>query len=291
MRQRTLDFSDHRRALGDNAYVYPVVSRRSKGLSVGVNLNPDGVCNFDCPYCQVDRRQAPLVVDVDLGLLERELDSLLGLAASGRLWVTPPFDTTAQQLRRVNDVAFAGDGEPTAFGGFHEALRIAGRLLQRHGLDEVTPVVLTNATLLHRPAVAEALRTLDDLGGRVWAKLDAGTEAWFQFVAGTTTPLSRILRNLESCAEERPLVIQSMFLRFLGTGPSSAELDAWSDNLARIADRGPIELVQVYSIARPPARHGFTCLPRPELDDIAARVSAIGLCVEVFEGRATKESS
>lgn len=285
--KRTLDFADHRRQLGANRYVYPVVSRRSKGLSVGVNLNPDKVCNFDCPYCQVDRTTPPTVTEVDLALLERELDHLLGLAAGEALWSTPPFDTTAEELRRVNDVAFAGDGEPTSFKGFHEALRIAGRLLARHGLDEVQPVVLTNATLLHRPAVAEALETLDALGGRVWAKLDAGTEAYFQFVDGTTFPFERILRNLEDCARRRPVVIQSMFLRLFDQGPSEAEIEAYAACLERIAAQGTIELVQVYSIARVPARPALTYLPRQQLDAIAARVEALGLPVEVYEGRET----
>ncbi|HNC96138.1 MAG TPA: radical SAM protein, partial [Myxococcota bacterium] len=54
--KRRLDFADHRRDLGDNRYIYAVVSRRARGLSIGINLNPDKVCNFDCPYCQVDRR-------------------------------------------------------------------------------------------------------------------------------------------------------------------------------------------------------------------------------------------
>src|SRR4051812_50014357 len=48
-------FTQHSRTWRDNRYVYPVVSRRSKGISIGVNLNPDKVCNFDCIYCSVDR--------------------------------------------------------------------------------------------------------------------------------------------------------------------------------------------------------------------------------------------
>lgn len=285
--KRSLDFSDHRRRLGDNKYVYPVVSRRSKGLSIGVNLNPDTVCNFDCPYCQVDRITPPRVRSVDLEFLAEELDALLALVTSGHLWETPPFDTTAESLRRVNDVAFAGDGEPTSFKGFHEALLIAGRALDRYGLSEVRPIVLTNATLFHRPTVAEALRTLDAMDGRVWAKLDAGTEPYFQFVDGTTFPFERILRNLEQCAAERPLVIQSMFLRFLGRGPSKPEIDAYVAVLERVAQAGTIELVQVYSIARVPARPTLSYLERPELDAIAARVRSLGLPVEVFEGRET----
>ncbi|GIS62123.1 MAG: hypothetical protein CM1200mP2_43480 [Planctomycetaceae bacterium] len=45
----------HPRTFHDNRFVYPVLSRRSHGLSVGINLNPDKICNFDCIYCQVDR--------------------------------------------------------------------------------------------------------------------------------------------------------------------------------------------------------------------------------------------
>ena len=48
--------TDHPRLFQGNKFVYPVLSRRSRGISVGVNLNPDKVCNFDCIYCQVDRR-------------------------------------------------------------------------------------------------------------------------------------------------------------------------------------------------------------------------------------------
>ena len=47
---RRLDFKDHRRELDANRYVYAVVSRRARGLSIGVNINPDKACNFACPY-------------------------------------------------------------------------------------------------------------------------------------------------------------------------------------------------------------------------------------------------
>ena len=283
---RTLDFQDHRRELGRNAYVYPVVSRRSKGLSVGVNLNPDKVCNFDCPYCQVDRTVPAEVTEVELPRLERELDSLLALAASGRLWATPPFDTTAAGLRRVNDVAFAGDGEPTAYAGFGEAVAMAGRLLAKHGLGDVKPIVLTNATLLHRAAVKDALAQLDALGGEIWAKLDAGTEPFFRFVDGTSFPFRRILDNLRDAARVRPLVVQSMWHRWDGEPPPEAELDAWAERLAWIrGEGGTLKLVQVYSVARRPASDRVQHLEHDALEAIAARVRALDVPVEVFDGR------
>ncbi len=54
-KHKTTLFTQHSRSWQSNRYVYPVISRRSKGLSIGVNLNPDKVCNFDCVYCCVDR--------------------------------------------------------------------------------------------------------------------------------------------------------------------------------------------------------------------------------------------
>lgn len=286
--KRTLDFSDHRRVLGENRYVYPVVSRRSRGLSVGVNLNPDKVCNFDCPYCQVDRTTPGGPKDIDLERLEAELDPLLGWAASGELWQHPPFDTTATALRRVNDVAFAGDGEPTTPREFPAAVELVGRLLRRHGLDQVHPIVLTNATVWHRPRVLEALDRLHAQNGQVWAKLDAGTEGYFTFVAGSTFPFQRVLDNLLLGARRWPITIQAMFLRFLGKGPSDAEVEAWLGRLKHIvAEGGTIDRVQVYSVARIPARPSISMLEQEPLERIADGVRALGLKAEVFPGRPT----
>jgi hypothetical protein len=86
---RRLDFKDHRRDLDQNRYVYAVVSRRARGLSIGVNLNPDKVCNFDCPYCQVDRTTPGASPRIDVGVLASELEELLE-RARGDLWGQRP---------------------------------------------------------------------------------------------------------------------------------------------------------------------------------------------------------
>ena len=61
-------FQTHSRSFEDNRFVYAVVSRRSGGVSIGVNLNPEKYCNFDCVYCQVDRtvRGGPVLRKIDL---------------------------------------------------------------------------------------------------------------------------------------------------------------------------------------------------------------------------------
>lgn len=277
MNRRVLDHVDHRRDLGDNVHVYAVVSRRAGGLSIGVNLNADKVCNFDCPYCQVDRTVPGGPGDVDLAALERELRVLLGWVTDGTLWQHAPFDTAALEHRRVVDIAFAGDGEPTSARAFPEAVALVRRLRDEAGL--AVPIrLLTNATLLHRERVHAALPGVDE----VWAKLDAGTEAYFRIVDGTNVPFARVLRNLRDLARERPIVIQSMFLALDGEGPSPDEVSAWAERLGEIlAEGGSIAQVQVYTVARKPSDARVTPLSAAQLATIAQAARARGLEVSV----------
>jgi wyosine [tRNA(Phe)-imidazoG37] synthetase (radical SAM superfamily) len=275
---RTLDFKDHRRELLANRYVYAVVSRRARGLSIGLNLNPDKVCNFDCPYCQVDRTTPGGPSEVDVEALVAELLDLLERVAAGTLWTISPFDTVAPALRRVADLAFAGDGEPTTPREFPAAARAVREARDRHRL--AVPIrLLTNATLLDRERVRAALPDIDEL----WCKLDAGTEAYFQKVDGTRFPFARILDNLLLIARERPIVIQSLFLAWGGVGPDDREIEAWTGRLrALVAGGGRIDLVQVYTVSRPPADRTIGALPPDRLEAIAESARALGLRAEVF---------
>lgn len=283
-------FSQHSRHWQSNRYVYPVISRRSRGLSIGVNLNPDRVCNFDCVYCCVDRsdfvRGKPggaKVPPVDLQVLGEELAHMVHLAVSGELLAQPPFDQTPAHLRRLNDVAFSGDGEPTSFAGFGEACRVAAETLERQRLAGVKIVVITNATLLHRPAVRAAMGYLDQHNGEIWAKLEAGDEEYYRLIERTNIPLSRVLENIARCGLEREIVIQSLFMRLHGQGPTPAQVEAYIQRLAELKARGArLRLVQVYTVARSTAEAYVTALDADELEAIAARVRALGLAAEVY---------
>jgi wyosine [tRNA(Phe)-imidazoG37] synthetase (radical SAM superfamily) len=279
-------FTQHSRHWRDNRYVYPVVSRRSKGLSIGVNLNPDKVCNFDCLYCCVDRTTMPGRVEVDLAVLRDELAYLLELARSGEIWKHPPFDTTPPALRRLNDVAFSGDGEPTSFPRFEDACRLAATLLDERSLNDVKIVVITNATLFHQPRVRQALQYLDEHRGELWAKLDAGTEGYFQLVERSSIPFARVLANLLDAARARPIVIQTLFMNVHGTPPDDAEIAAYIERLRDlVSGGGQVKLVQVYTIARDTAETFVAPLPRESLDAISQRVrDATGLTVETYYG-------
>jgi hypothetical protein len=277
-------FTQHPRTWRDNRYVYPVISRRSRGLSIGVNLNPDKACTFDCVYCSVDRRVAGGPRAVDVAVLRAELDAMLTLAVAGGLWAQPPFDTTPPHLRRINDVAFSGDGEPTAAAEFAAACALAHDVLTWHGLDEVKAVVITSATQLHLAPVAAGIAALGD-HAEVWAKLDAGSEAYYRTVDRSTVPFARVLANLLVAGRQRPIVIQSLFARLHGAGPDANEIAAWAARLADLRAGGcVIRLVQVYTTARDTAEAWVTPLPLVELESIAAAARAVGCMVEVYPG-------
>lgn len=215
-------YTQHSRNWRENRYVYPVISRRSRGLSIGVNLNPDMVCNFDCIYCCVDRKVPPQIRTIDMALLERELDHMLQLAQTGEIFAHPPLDQTPPPLRQLRDVAFSGDGEPTSAQEFPDACRLTARLLESRNLRDVKIITITNATLLHRPAVMEAMAFLDQHNGEIWAKLDAGTEEYYRLVERTSIPLQRVLNNILAAGRIRPIVIQSLFMLVKGQGPDAA---------------------------------------------------------------------
>jgi wyosine [tRNA(Phe)-imidazoG37] synthetase (radical SAM superfamily) len=266
-------FASHPRGFRENCYVYPVVSRRAGGLSIGVNVNPDKRCNFRCGYCQVDRTIPGDDAPVDLNLLGEELDATLRAALSGELFARPEFRDTPAALRRVCDIAISGDGEPTAFAKFEQAVARCAEARRRCSAAELRIVLITNATLLHRDNVRRGLAILDANNGEIWAKLDAGTEAYFGQIARSAVSFQRILDNLLEAARARPIVVQSLFLRAHGLPMPEAEQEAYCDRLCEInAAGGTIRWVQAHTVARRPAEAWVEPLSNAELDAVAERI-------------------
>lgn len=245
----------HSRKYEQNRFVYPVLSRRSRGISIGVNLNPDKVCNFDCIYCQVDRRSEAETRFVALDQVLSELEQVVDLVVTGQLFEDEKFRSVPAELRRLNDIAFSGDGEPTTYKNFDEIISRVAQFKRARGLNDVKMVLITNATMFHRPPVVRGLAILDDNNGEVWAKLDAGTEPYYKLVDRTVIPFQRVLDNILAASKLRPLVLQSLFMRVNGESPSPDEIAAYVQRINDIrAGGGQIKLVQVYTVARPPGR-------------------------------------
>jgi len=278
----------HPRAFKTNRFVYAVLSRRSHGVSVGINLNPDKVCNFDCIYCQVDRRAKPQELFVDMAGLQSELrETLEGLKPDGTLWSAPEFANLTAEQRVLRDIAFSGDGEPTTFRNFAEILAGCIEIKEALGFSAAKVVLITNATGFERPDVERGLALMDRHNGEVWAKLDAGTADYFKLIDNTDFPYERLLSNLTKCAQRRALVIQSCFMRVRGVGPTAEEIRAYCQRLTEIQNSGGrIQRVQVYTVARDPALSIVSSLDDSEVEAIAREVTEkTGLPAEAFFGQ------
>lgn len=277
---------DHRRSWQDFQYCYPVISRRSQGVSLGINLNPDKICNFDCVYCEVDRTAPGPRSDLDLAQMEREMNALLDLTASGGLFADSPFDSARPEQRRLNDLAFSGDGEPTTAREFPAAVALMARLKAERGLSAVKLVLITDSSRLQAPEVVAGLELLMANQGEIWAKLDAGTEAYYQEINRSRIPFQRILDNLAAAAKRWPLTLQTLFLEWQGAGPSDLEVAAYIQRLRTLLEIGSLRAVQLYTVARPTPEPAARPLSRPALDALAQQVRAAlpHLPVEVYYG-------
>ena len=274
-------FKSHPRKWRDFRYVYPVISRRSRGLSIGINLSRDQVCQFNCVYCQVDRSDPPDLEPVDFLTLRAELETLLNDTAA--IFQDAELSKVPAELRTLRDIAFSGDGEPTISPAFPAAAGLVGELRMIHGLDDVRVVVLTNGCNLRDARVVNTLAFLDSCGGEVWVKLDAGTPEHYAAINRSALDYEKLLENLLVTSRVRPIVIQSLFLRYDGHAPSDNEIAAYRDRLAALLDGGgQIKRVQVYTVARAPAETAVEPLSTGQLESIAEQIRPLGVPVETF---------
>ena len=266
-----------------NHFVYVVVSARAGGLSIGVNMNPDKRCNFNCEYCEVDRLLPATEKSLNVDVMADELQRTLLLADSGKLKAFPVYQHTPLEWLQLRHVALSGDGEPTLCPNFLDAVRAVVHVRATGRFPFFKIVLITNASGLDLRDVQEGLRlfTPED---EIWAKLDAGTQGYMDCVNHPDCPLEKIVRNILFTARQRPVTIQSLFPMINHQEPSTDEIDQYASRLRDLKTGGArIPLVQVYSATRPTAHPGSGHLPLKTLAHIARRVREVsGLAAEVF---------
>lgn len=279
MSDALLTTSDHSRDSAGLRYVYPVVSRRAGGVSIGINLNPNNACNWRCLYCQVPELKLGTAPPVDLALLERELQGFLRELEQGSFMQRVP-----PQARRINDIALSGNGEPTSAAEFTEVVEI----IARHKPAALKLVLITNGSLMQRENVQQGVRRLAQLNGEVWFKLDRASEAGMALVNDTRMTLDQVRRNLATaiacCANTW---LQTCWFALDGQAPSAQDERDYLDFLAGalrdgIRPRG----VLLYGLARPslqPEAPRLQPLPYSHLAAFARRIEAAGISVRITD--------
>jgi len=277
---KQLEVTDHSRDSAGMTYVYPVVSRRAGGVSIGINLNPNNACNWRCIYCQVPDLKRGSAPPIDMAQIERELRGFVETLLHGdfmRLHVP-------EGARQIVDVAFSGNGEPTSAREFPQAIELVGRVLRETGLDRTVKIrLITNGSLLGRRQVQEGLHRLGELGGEAWFKVDAGTTEGYRRINNVALSPESVVRNLHRCAKLCSTWVQTCIFALDGVNPTEEAVSAYFDVL-RKAGIERLAGVHLYGLARPsmqPESGRLSNLPEIELEAIARRLREQGLTVQV----------
>lgn len=268
----------------NNRFVYCVISQRARGLSIGINMNPDMRCNFDCVYCEVDRTKPVRDKKISIRTMASELHAMLTLVQRGDLQKLPIYQNAPDDLFALKEVALSGDGEPTLCPIFEEVVRAVMDVRARGAFPSFKIVLITNCSGLDQPGVQRGIEMFAPTD-EIWAKLDGGTQA---YINDLNRPggmaLNRIMRNILLIAQKRPVIIQSLFPLVENHELTDSEVDHYVSALRQLRDQGAvIDLVQIHSTHRPAARPGVSHQPLKVLAHIARRVrEATGLNAEVF---------
>jgi wyosine [tRNA(Phe)-imidazoG37] synthetase (radical SAM superfamily) len=274
-------FGTHSRSFEALDFVYPVISRRSGGLSLGINLNPDKACNFDCRYCQVDR-SLPSPRDFNVKQAMKEIEFMGSLIRSGKIFTHPEFLAVPTTQRNWMDVSIAGDGEPSIS---KKLLPLMQRLkLEQKNLPQV--VLLSNATGFDKKDTRQALKVLAEINGAVWAKLDGGSQEFFEQVSGSPFELKTIVANIKNIPESLSLKIQTCFMFLNNTPPSEKEIYAYKDQIKEILKGRRISEIQIYTLARQPANSTVKALSLKALKVICRPLEDLPLKISSFSGSA-----
>ena len=286
--KKFLTVSDHNRDVSGMKYVYPVVSRRAGGVSIGINLNVNNACNWRCVYCQVPDLKRGTPPPIELEVLEKELVSFLNYALHGDFMER----YVAEGDRHLKDIAFSGNGEPTSAKEFPEVITLVENILIEFNLlageansQPINPIklrVITNGSLMDKQSILDSIRHLAKCNGEVWFKLDAGTKAGIARINDVTLNPESHIERLKKCAAICPTFIQTCMFGFDGAPPSEEDITAYLSLVNQVKD--VVQGVHLYGFARPSYQaeaERLSRLPEEWLEAVAQRIRALGLTVFV----------
>lgn len=277
-----LTTNDHSRDSVGLKYVYPAMSRRSGGLSIGINFNPNSACNWRCIYCQVPDLMRGTAPEMDFELLEQELRLFLADVLHGDFY--DRFEIP-EALRVIKDIAISGNGEPTSLVGFEKAIALIGDIATELGvLPSANFVLITNGSLMHQTKVQMGLKRLNHYNGQVWFKLDSATEQGRKLINNTDQSAQKALVGIISCAQLCKTKLQTCVVNYQGQGLLESEKTAYLELLKQIKKRTNIREIMLYTIARTsfqPEAVDIVKLDAQIMNEFSNKISQIGYQVRV----------
>jgi wyosine [tRNA(Phe)-imidazoG37] synthetase (radical SAM superfamily) len=263
-------------------YIYPVLSRRTGGLSIGVNFNTNNACNWRCIYCQVPNLKIGAAPNINFHVLEEELRFFLDLVINGNFYEC---FSVEQDKRAIKDIAIAGNGEPTSLRGFAGAVQLIGSVANEFGVFPSSDYVLiTNGSLLNKPRVQEGLQILKHFGGEVWFKLDSATAEGRRFINNTGQSIETAIQNLKISARLCPTKLQICLFSYDKQGLTFYERTAFLAVLKTVKAETNVNVVMLYTIARPslqPESVKLEPMVLATMTEFADEIRALGFEVSV----------
>ena len=241
-----LSIHDHSRELSGLKYIYSVISRRAGGLSIGINLNVNNACNWQCIYCEIPNLTRGSPPPIELDVLENELRLFLHDIIHGDYMQK----NVAIEDRHLKDIAFSGNGEPTSAAEFPQVILIVKKILQEFDLlHKIKIRLITNGSLMHEASVLKSIEMLEEINGEVWFKVDAATEETIKTVNQVNLKPNQILERLLNTANICPTFVQTCIFMINGKSPDDKDINAYVEliNKAKKIIKG----VHLYGLARP----------------------------------------
>ena len=280
---KNLKTSDHSRDIIGLKYVYPVISRRAGGLSIGINFNPNNACNWRCIYCQVPGLVRGSAPEMDLITLEKELRYFLELVIHGDFF--EQFEVPEQQ-RVIKDIAISGNGEPTSLDSFDKAIRLIAQIAtEMQVFPQSDWVLITNGSLIHKQAVQRGLSILNEYQGQVWFKLDSATDFGRNKINQCKQGIEKTLENLILSVSLCETRLQTCMVGYFDAETEKVEQTAYLDFLKSLINK-QVELkkIMLYTLARPslqPEANQLNKLDLALIKQFAEQIKALGYSVSV----------
>ena len=239
------DISNHPRLSEFQRLVYPVISRRAEGLSLGININPDKTCSFNCVYCQVNREKKVSGLYAGIPQIVEELENwLIEYKQGGNRYQGFP----------LKDISIAGDGEPTTVKILPDLLKKITEKKKEYGLNSCKTVLFTNGTMIDRPDIQKELPRFFNNNGEIWFKLDFWDETSIKKINRTEIPAEKLINKLIIIGKKYPLVLQSCFFSWNKERFNEDIYSGYIELIQYILKKGvKIKLIQAYTLARKPA--------------------------------------